>query len=276
MLFEVEKVTERIYRIIMPYVCVYLIIGNDRAILIDAGFGYGDLKAVVESITDLPVTLLLSHAHTDHIGGANQFDEVYLSERDFELIESQTATVLRRRLMLRFTPASFKDNQELWQAPRLEPYIPYEKDMTFDLGDLTILPYEMPGHTVGCMVFIIPEERIAIFGDALSHPTLMFFDHSSTVQEHYDAMVEFSQYSHLYDRVLVNHMTFELPEVVLDNNIEAAKAILDGTDEKLPASRRIQNLSSNGTVYTAKKRNPWLPMDLNKIGNIYYSKDKVK
>lgn len=69
MLFEVEKVTERIYRIIMPYVCVYLIIGNDRAILIDAGFGYGDLKAVVESITDLPVTLLLSHAHTDHIGG---------------------------------------------------------------------------------------------------------------------------------------------------------------------------------------------------------------
>lgn len=275
MVFKVENVTERIYRISMPYVCCYLIIGKNKAVLIDTGWGYGDIKEVVESITVLPVTLILSHGHPDHMGGAIQFEEAYLNENDLDMIESQSQIELRRNLMLRYVPDHYIENPDLWQAPRTEAYLPLDEKMTFNLEDLTILPFNLPGHSLGSMVFIIPEERIAIFGDAVSHPTLMIFDNSSNMQLHYEAMVKLSRHSHLYDRVLVNHETYELSKVVLDNNIHLAKNVLQGTDEKILASKRTQRLSKNGKIYTARKRKSWLPTNPKDIGNIYYREDKV-
>lgn len=275
MFFQTENVTERIFRIKMPYVCCYLIVGKQKAVLIDTGWGYGDIKEVVEGITDLPVTLLLSHGHPDHNGGAIQFDEAYLNEKDFKMNESQSQIALRRKLMLRYVPRDFEEKPEMWQPPRTKPLIPLKETMTFDLGGITILPFNLPGHSAGSMVFIIPEERIAIFGDAISHPTVMFLDNSTKIQPHYEAMVELSRHSHLYDRVLVNHETFELDKIVLDNNIALAKAILEGRDEKVPASRRAQKLLQSAPMYAARKRKRWLPSDPKDVGNIYYTEDKL-
>lgn len=275
MFFQRETVTEHIFRITMPYVCCYLIIGKNKAVLIDAGWGYGDLKEIVETLTDLPVTLVLSHGHPDHNGGAIQFDEAYLNEKDFKMNESQSQISLRRQLMLRYVPDGFEENPDMWQPPRIEPYIPLEENMTFDLGGITICPFNLPGHSAGSMVFIIPEERVAIFGDAISHPTVMFLDNSTKIKPHYEAMVEFNRHSHLYDRVLVNHETFELDKMVLDNNIKLAKAILDGKDEKVPASKRAQKLLKSSPIYAARKRQPWLPNNPEDIGNIYYREDKL-
>ena len=57
-LFKAEKVTEAITRIVMPYVCAYLIEGNDRAVLLDTGFGYGDLKSFVQFFSNFKVLFL--------------------------------------------------------------------------------------------------------------------------------------------------------------------------------------------------------------------------
>lgn len=276
MLFEVEKISEQIYRISMPYVCCYLIVGKKQAVLIDCGWGYGDSKGVAESITDLPLTLILSHGHPDHIGGAAPFEKVYLHEKDWGMVESQSQIDLRRRLMLQSVPEDFVENPDEWQAPRQEAYLPMDDETTFDLGEVTLLSFHVPGHTRGSMVFIIPEERIAIFGDGISHPTLIIFDNSATIQEHYDALVKLEQYSHLYDRVLVNHESGELDKVVLDNSIQLAHKILAGEDEKISASKRAQQLSPDEKVYLARKPKRWLPEDPKDIGNIYYREDKLR
>ncbi len=275
MIYQVEKVTERIYRIKMTYVCCYLLIGDKEAVLLDAGWGYGDLKAVVESLTDLPVTLVLSHGHPDHVGSANQFETAYLNERDFPMIEGQSQVDLRRRLMLNYVSEDFEEDSNLWEPARTAPYTPLTEEITFDLGGLTIQPYNLPGHSAGSMVFILPEERIAIFGDAISHPTLMFFDNSSTVSEHYEAMVKFSAHSDRFNRVLVNHETYEIDKVVLDNNIQLARKILDGEDAKVPAARRLQKTMKTGPIYAASKPRRWLPHNPREIGNIYYRESNI-
>ena len=48
----------------------YLITGTKRAVLLDADMGIGNLRGVVRGLTRLPVTVVLSHAHWDHIGGS--------------------------------------------------------------------------------------------------------------------------------------------------------------------------------------------------------------
>ena len=63
----------------------YLLLGRDRALLLDTGLGVGDLRREVEALTDRPVTVALTHVHWDHIGGCGQFaaPAVHAAEADW-------------------------------------------------------------------------------------------------------------------------------------------------------------------------------------------------
>ena len=65
---------------------LYLVEGNDRAILIDAGTVIPGLDKIVAKITSKPVTMMLTHAHGDHAGGVGPFPEVYLNAGDMPLV----------------------------------------------------------------------------------------------------------------------------------------------------------------------------------------------
>ena len=48
---------------------LYIVEGNERALLIDVGTYIPDLDKIVAKITSKPVTMMLTHAHGDHVGG---------------------------------------------------------------------------------------------------------------------------------------------------------------------------------------------------------------
>lgn len=50
--------------------CMYLLLGEDRALLIDTGFGMSKLDEALKEITDLPITVVNTHGHYDHVGTA--------------------------------------------------------------------------------------------------------------------------------------------------------------------------------------------------------------
>ena len=64
----------------------YLLCGREKAILIDTGLGISDIRKVVERLTDLPVTVVTTHVHWDHIGGHGLFDTIAVHELEKDIL----------------------------------------------------------------------------------------------------------------------------------------------------------------------------------------------
>jgi len=85
--FDVYRVSPGVFAIYEPHqeeeAISYLIVGEKRAAMFDTGLGIGDIRRVVRSLTSLPVVVLNSHTHNDHVGGNWQFDTVYGMDTEF-------------------------------------------------------------------------------------------------------------------------------------------------------------------------------------------------
>ena len=118
----------------------YLILGTTRAVLFDAGTGTRDIVPIVRSLTSLPVTVIPSHLHFDHVGALGRFDRTALLDA-----ASLRARVVNSRLTLgryeflgftdRLDPPTFRVDE--WWAP----------DSTVDLGNRRLRVLSTPGHT---------------------------------------------------------------------------------------------------------------------------------
>ena len=79
---------------------MYLVIGEEKAALIDTGMGFPGLRQLVERLTDKPVIVLNTHGHLNHIGGNDEFDCIYLHPDDLAVyaehgMESYRSGVIR-------------------------------------------------------------------------------------------------------------------------------------------------------------------------------------
>lgn len=85
--FEVYKVAAGVFAIYEPHqseeTISYLIAGSKQALLLDSGMGVGDLRRTTSELTRLPVVVVNSHTHNDHVGDNWQFDKVYGMDTDF-------------------------------------------------------------------------------------------------------------------------------------------------------------------------------------------------
>src|SRR5438034_6798001 len=85
--FEVYKVAPAVFAIYArdhsEEVISYLIVGDKRAALLDTGMGISDLKKATSELTRLPIVVLNSHTHNDHVGDNWQFDTIYAMDTDF-------------------------------------------------------------------------------------------------------------------------------------------------------------------------------------------------
>jgi len=85
--FKVYDVGNHVYAIVEPYcyqeVISYLIVGNEKALLFDTGMGLDSISPLIKELTTLPITVLNSHTHFDHIGGNHEFDNILAMNTDY-------------------------------------------------------------------------------------------------------------------------------------------------------------------------------------------------
>ncbi|MCD8127815.1 MAG: MBL fold metallo-hydrolase, partial [Clostridiales bacterium] len=161
-----------------PGVNMYVVVGEERALLFDAGFGVTDtLPAFVAGITDKPIVCVVGHGHPDHAGAAALFDEVYMNRRDEGLLP--VALSYERRMDDVFGRLENADPElkaycetHIVMTDRLQ-YKDIDQGDTVDLGGQVLEVYAIPGHTQGSIALLNRKDNYALVSDAFSTRTAL-------------------------------------------------------------------------------------------------------
>lgn len=181
MAFRVNEYLPGVYQIEDALgVCMTLLTGSEKALLVDTGYGLEDVKAFVRSLTDLPLTVILTHGHHDHALGARWFSEVYLHPEDMPAFELYTGEAQRRAVLAsaaaKGIPVQEKEFVDA-EMPVPLPLVPGE----IDLGGMHAVVMHYPGHTPGSCTVYVPERSLMLTGDDWNPCTWVFFAESLPV-----------------------------------------------------------------------------------------------
>ncbi len=95
---EIVKLTDGVYQIKYYWlgianVYAYLIVGSERALLIDTCYSITGIKKYVEQITTLPVDVVNTHGHFDHIGEMRNLRQ-FIFQRQTERLPENIQTIM--------------------------------------------------------------------------------------------------------------------------------------------------------------------------------------
>ena len=181
--FKTEWIAEDIWSISGPANDqMYLVLGREKAILVDTGMGVGDLAGFVRSLTDLPVIVVNTHGHPDHAGGNGGFTEVYLHPADEPIMRRMCANEFRIGDLKAFNGDGTSEFQRLAAGLvgfREVELHPLGEGTVFDLGGRIFEVIEVPGHTPGCVCLFNEKEKLLFSGDTLVQtPVWLYLTHS--------------------------------------------------------------------------------------------------
>ncbi len=161
--YAVEAIDTQTFAINEPkssqYNTSYLIVGDARAIVFDAGSserlpGSRSMREVAEQYTDKPITLILSHFHYDHIYDAATFDGITLIDRP------EVRTSIKNGV---FTIDPWESLDSEWRSLKVAAIIADGDVM--DLGGRKLDVLNLPGHTTESMVLFDRVRNQVFAGD---------------------------------------------------------------------------------------------------------------
>lgn len=119
--FTIKEVFPKIYGLAefghFEEVISYLLVGKKKALLFDTGMGIGDIYKEVAKITSLPIFVMNSHTHFDHIGNNNLFKTVFIYNHSYALDNAKKGFSsdfmkphIEKKTFLKSPPKIFKKN----------------------------------------------------------------------------------------------------------------------------------------------------------------------
>lgn len=171
--FEVEELESGLWALAEPHadsVTSYLLEGKEWALLVDTGLGIGNIRETAESLTGLPLVVVNTHAHYDHIGGNRWFDGVWAHDAERERIETgvpheELGTLTDPAAFLAEPPSVFNS------ASFCIPGAPVTRALVdgdlIDLGDRVFEVIHAPGHSPGSICLWESQRGILVAGDVV-------------------------------------------------------------------------------------------------------------
>ena len=161
-------------------VCMTLLAGEKRALLVDTGYGLEDVRAFVRTLTKRPLTVLLTHAHHDHILGARWLEETCMLETDVRHFARYTSACQRSRVREQALSKGLQPPDDFLTAPIAQPHPIVPCAMA--LGGLTAQVIACPGHTPGSAAVYVLERKLLLTADNWNPCTWLFFEEALPVE----------------------------------------------------------------------------------------------
>jgi hydroxyacylglutathione hydrolase len=207
---------------------MYLVTGTDRALLIDTGTGAADLAACVRQITRLPVTVVNTHGHPDHVGGDFQFAAVSAHPDDFERILSFASprVGLLQRLRSRLPALESSEGKTGGRFDRTR-LVPVRAGHLFDLGGRRLEVIETPGHTKGSICLLDSAQKRLFAGDNDNTLVWLFLPECLPIEAYLKTLQNLQRRGSEYDTILPGHGE-PLDGAFIGEQIACAQSILSG------------------------------------------------
>jgi hydroxyacylglutathione hydrolase len=209
---------------------MYLVEGNEKALLIDTGIGAARLGEFVKTLTSLPVIVVNTHGHPDHAGANNQFKAAYAHPLEFEAIRQLTSSGSRKMSETATKGVSNDDlisPEEAARMPNAE-LLPLKDHQIFDLGGRKLEVIETPGHTPGEIVLLDSGNKLVFTGDNSNMLVWLFLPNSTPLEIFLRSLEKLNQHASEFNTILPGHGA-PLPGSFVSEQIGCVKSILDGT-----------------------------------------------
>ncbi len=241
--FEVYKPAAGVFAIYEPHqseeTIGYLIVGTNRALLFDTGMGISDIKKVTQELTKLPVIVLNSHTHNDHVGGNWQFDTVYGMDTDFT---RQNAKGSRDDAQAEITPGQICgelpkefDTKSYSTRPwKITAYI-HDSDK-IELGNRTIEVIATPGHTPDAISLLDRSNGLLFTGDTYYPGPIWLFRPETDFKAYAASISRLNALAPGLTLVLGAHNLPIAPPIVLTRLVLAFAAVRSGKIAGTPES----------------------------------------
>lgn len=213
---RVSKINEHVYLLNdADEATGYLVVGEKQAAVIDTMNGVADVNRVVKTITELPVFVINTHGHCDHIMGNIYFDKAYLHPADFPLAEEHSR---------------FEEFAQMCKLHGLSmpPFTPVKGGDHFDLGGLTLEIIEIPGHTPGGILVLLKEDRILFTGDSINRHLWMQLDGCLEISEYAKVLESLLYLKNEADFILHGHAKNTEPVSLMDDLLRGLKELSEG------------------------------------------------
>lgn len=225
----------------------YLILGQEKALLIDSGMGIGSLRGEVEKVTRLPILLINTHGHPDHAGGNAEFAPALMCPAEFDVYEQMATLEYRKKDSAGPKGGPHGPHGEgphgdgprgdgpHGDGPRKEPElqptgpapVPVEDGARIDLGGRVVEVLYTPGHTHGSISIFDPQTASLFVGDNVMGERVSVYEwNSGTLEDLHRSLLrmEACRPSKLYS----GHRPNVLEPEILSREIRCVEQILNG------------------------------------------------
>lgn len=238
--FEIYEVSSGVYAIYEPFhfeeVISFVIHGDERAILLDTGMGVGDIRAEAETLTSLPLVVVNTHCHYDHIAGNYQFEKVWAFDNDFEagkiergLTTEEISDRMRPEMVCAPFPEGFDPSTYEVRRSRVTRRLRHLEEI--DLGNRTLVAHHTPGHSPGSLCLYDKGDGILFSGDTYYPGTLYCNLERSNLDDYVKSLKYLADMASDVSFVATSHNEAKVPTQEIADALEGLLKIQSGEAE---------------------------------------------
>lgn len=200
--YQIIQINSNTWRIEDGGVRFFLLTGTEKALLIDSGMMVNNAKEIAQSLTDLPVSLLNTHADRDHIGSNEEFESFYMHPAE--------ETVYRN-------------------SGKPGNIIPIRDGDRIDLGQRELRIIDLPGHTPGSIAVLDVSARVLISGDPIQrHGRIFMFGPHRDMKAYIESLERLEKRKNEFDEIWPSHADIPITTDTMKLLHDGAQDILDG------------------------------------------------